>query len=338
MYIVLSQKIDTDSSYSDEVFKIYHYPARYKNQVHSGDIFVYYQGNRYKKEQRYYFGTGIVGEIYSPDEINYYAELTQCGKFEHKVPIYLNASEYIEQKGYESVRNSPNPPWQSSIRPLSVEAYNFIISHAGFIETLIEVADVEQLKAELKKAVKAFYVSGDNGAILTIAQTAKEIASVLQLAVPKDNDILTEVPYSSEKASDKKRALFDYCKNMRMTYSYKPLLIMAVLDSGIVSGKISINEVISYFRNYYNNRRASSLKIEKANCIYHDPSACDDRIAGNIVSNPVKALMSSGYFIFNGQEEYFGFLPEIWGVLSDSDKAALRSLCVGRLEKYFSSI
>ena len=46
MLIILSQKIDTESPYSDEPFNSYHYPARYRNQIHEGDVFVYYQGNR----------------------------------------------------------------------------------------------------------------------------------------------------------------------------------------------------------------------------------------------------------------------------------------------------
>lgn len=62
MLIILSQKIDTPSAYSDETFATYHYPAGYKNQIHEGDTFVYYQGSRYVKEQRYYFGVGTVGK------------------------------------------------------------------------------------------------------------------------------------------------------------------------------------------------------------------------------------------------------------------------------------
>ena len=52
----------------------------------------------------------------------------------------------------------------------------------------------------------------------------------------------------------------------------------------------------------------------------------DETIAGNIVANPVKALTSSGYFVFDARNMYFGFSPEIWAELSDSDKAALRSV------------
>ena len=56
MLVILSQKIDTVSSYDDELFNSYHYPAKYRNQLHEGDIFIYYQGNRFDKSQRYYYG------------------------------------------------------------------------------------------------------------------------------------------------------------------------------------------------------------------------------------------------------------------------------------------
>jgi hypothetical protein len=59
--IVLSQRIDTKSSYDDIPFVQYHYPSRYSNQIHTGDLFIYYQGDRFKKENRYYFGTGVIG-------------------------------------------------------------------------------------------------------------------------------------------------------------------------------------------------------------------------------------------------------------------------------------
>lgn len=70
MLVILSQKVDSESSYADELFNSYHYPAKYKNQLHKGDIFIYYQGNRYDKSQRYYFGVGSVGEIQTTDGEN----------------------------------------------------------------------------------------------------------------------------------------------------------------------------------------------------------------------------------------------------------------------------
>jgi len=176
MLIILSQKIDSNSDYEDDLFNVYHYPARYRNQIHSGDTFVYYQGNRYDKSQRYYFGTGIVGQITCHDEENYYAALLQGRRFEKKVPIYLPDEGYIEQLGYETIRNSINPPWQSSIRPISKTAYSYILNHAGILS---EIVSVEDLKERLKEAIRAFYIGDDNSEILQIIDLSTKIAKLL---------------------------------------------------------------------------------------------------------------------------------------------------------------
>lgn len=124
MLIILSQKVDTSSSYADEAFTSYHYPSHYKNQIHEGDTFVYYQGNRFVRDQRYYFGVGTVWKISSPDGENYYATLFDCQKFINKVPIYLPVGKYVLKLGFETVRKSLTPPWQSSARPLSQKTFS----------------------------------------------------------------------------------------------------------------------------------------------------------------------------------------------------------------------
>lgn len=176
MIIILSQKIDTDSSYSgDEVFKIYHYPARYKNQIHTGDTFVYYQGNRYDKSQRYYFGSGRIGKIEQEDEDNFYAELIDVSKFEKKVPIYLPDGGYVEQLGYETVRKSINPPWQSSIRPLSEDAFSYILEHSG------SQKKIDAYNSQLKKAIQNYYITNDRTAVLEIIEIAHKLAELYNL-------------------------------------------------------------------------------------------------------------------------------------------------------------
>ena len=179
MFIILSQKIDTESSYSDQVYSTYHYPSRYKNQIHEGDTFVYYQGNRYVKEQRYYFGTGTVGRISSADGENYYAELHNVSRFKKIVPIYLSGGKYVEQLGFETVRKSPTPPWQSSIRPLSEAAYNYILAYSGEQITVQMFKPVDELKENLKQKIRAFYLENRTEAIIEIRDISSQLADAL---------------------------------------------------------------------------------------------------------------------------------------------------------------
>lgn len=181
MLVVLSQKVDGESPYADELFNSYHYPAKYRNQLHKGDVFIYYQGNRFDKSQRYYFGVGKVGEILTADGENYYAKLLDCQQFERKVPIYLPDGGYIEQLGYNTVRKSINPPWQSSVRPLSKEAFDYILDTAGVQSTqnTPAVASVDELKEQLKQSVRDFFVEKNASAIQRIESLSAEIGRKL---------------------------------------------------------------------------------------------------------------------------------------------------------------
>lgn len=66
MKIILSQRIDLISDYEDVPFSMYHFPKKYINQIHQGDRFIYNQGGRNQKQNRYYFGYGVIGAV-EPD-------------------------------------------------------------------------------------------------------------------------------------------------------------------------------------------------------------------------------------------------------------------------------
>lgn len=331
MLVILSQKVDTVSSYSDELFNSYHYPAKYRNQLHEGDIFIYYQGNRHDKSHRYYFGIGTVGEILTTDGENYYAKLLNCQRFEKKVPIYLPDGGYIEQLGYETVRNSINPPWQSSVRPISQKAFDYILNAAGIQQVPAKAESVDDLKEKLKVAVRDYFVEKNDAAIHHIESIAAAIGRATDIS-EKDE----KAPYlPSETPADKLSLLLEYCRTMKMSYSYKPVLILALLHAG-KNGSVTVESAAQYFRKYYAHRREQGLPAEKKRCIYLRDDVTDKQIIANLVSNPVNALCESGFFFFNEQEQVFSFSPEIWIILDKNSKSMITRICRQRLKEYYS--
>lgn len=337
MLVILSQKVDSESSYADELFKLYHYPAKYKNQLNKGDVFIYYQGNRYDKSQRYYFGVGTVGEIFTADGENYYARLLDCQRFEKKVPIYLPDGGYIEQLGYESVRKSINPPWQSSVRPLSQKAYDYILNAAGIRVTPETARDdsVDVLKDKLKLAVREFYVEGDSSAIHRIESIAAAISRETLVLEKKEQTEQATRSFPSESSAERLSHFLDYCKTMKMSYSYKPVLILALLHCGDRHGSIPIEKAAIYFRGYYSDRKAQGLPIEKKRCIYLRDDVTDRQIIANLLANPVKALVESGYFFYNENSQVFSFFPEIWNAIDRSSKTMITRICRQKLRDYY---
>ncbi len=331
MLIILSQKIDTASPYSDEPFNSYHYPKKYRNQIHEGDIFVYYQGDRFEREHRYYFGIGTVGEILTTDGENYYAKLLNCQKFENKVPIYLPDGGYIEQLGYDTVRNSITPPWQSSIRPLSQEAFDYILNAAGVQTAPQKAESISSLQDKLKNAVRDYFVGENLAAIHRIESIAAAIGRATNVSSEKES-----APYLPSKAPAEKLAdLLEYCREMKMSYSYKPVLILALLHSG-KNGKISIEKAAEYVKNFYDDRKAHGLKAEKKQCIYLRDGVTKQQIIANLTANPVKALCESGFFFYNEGEQVLSLSPELWAAADRGNKSMLTRICRQRLNKYYS--
>lgn len=185
MYIILSQRRDIESKYMDELFSVYHFPPKYRNQIHTGDVFIYYQGDRYSREHRYYYGTGRIGNVYQTGSDDYYAELINCHSFHSVVPIYKDDG-YIESLDYQTIRKSQTPPWQSSIRPLSEKAAKYILEKVGGLKSESHGSLQIELENQLKSAMKLYYRDGKAAALKGIILKATQLAGLL--GVLADND------------------------------------------------------------------------------------------------------------------------------------------------------
>src|SRR5262245_26326260 len=115
MNIILAQRIDYASDYEDIPFEQYHFPKRYRNRIRSGDTFIYYQGNRHSRDQRCYFGFGIIGKIsIANDGEHYYARILDGQKLATIVPIYNPDGGFFESLGFQDVRDGELPSWRNS--------------------------------------------------------------------------------------------------------------------------------------------------------------------------------------------------------------------------------
>lgn len=152
----------------------------------------------------------------------------------------------------------------------------------------------------------------------------------------KENEHIQSSRYSPTVSQvEKLSRLLDYCKTMRMSYSYKPILILALLHYGDQDGCISIENAAVYFREYYSNRKAQGLAIEKKQCIYLRDDVTDAQIIANLLSNPVKALIESGFFFYNEDSHVFSVSPDIWSTIDRSNKAAIMRICRQKLKDYY---
>lgn len=151
-YLVLTQLLLKPSTYKDEPFKTYHFPHRYLRQFEPGSIFVYYHSAHKAPKntwKRYYFGFGVIGDISpDPDEPgHYFAQLLDARPFPQRVPLRRADGIAYESLGFQEVRRSEEPPWQSAVRPLSEEAFQAIVRAGGLnpndLGEMLDLAETE---------------------------------------------------------------------------------------------------------------------------------------------------------------------------------------------------
>ena len=220
---------------------------------------------------------------------------------------------------------------------MSQEAYDYILKAAGIqlSSEPVHQDSIDVLKDKLKLAVRDFYVEGNSSAIHRIESLASAIGRATSTS-GKENEHTKSSRYSPTVSQvEKLSRLLDYCKTMRMSYSYKPILILALLHYGDRDGCISIENAAVYFREYYSNRKAQGLAIEKKQCIYLRDDVTDAQIIANLLSNPVKALIESGFFFYNEDAHVFSVSPDIWSTIDISNKAAITRICRQKLKDYY---
>lgn len=127
-------------------------------------------------------------------------------------------------------------------------------------------------------------------------------------------------------------AFLDYCDSMLMTYSYKPLLIIALMRHG---GEISVSKAANFFSRYYTARKAKGLFVEKPGCIFAVANAPQNELETCIINNPVNALMNSGFFNYDRENRLFSIKEEVYDSLSLAQIDSIEKTCIIRLKMYF---
>ncbi|MBQ5347285.1 MAG: hypothetical protein IIU39_04460, partial [Ruminococcus sp.] len=64
----------------------------------------------------------------------------------------------------------------------------------------------------------------------------------------------------------------------------------------------------------------------------------DGEIADNIIRNPINALLKSGYFVFDEENNLFMVKQEIVPLLTQDEREEIRNTCNQRLAAYYCSL
>ena len=135
--------------------------------------------------------------------------------------------------------------------------------------------------------------------------------------------------------SNRKDMFMDMIEKMTMDHSYKPVLLKAILTYADANGRVKISDIVSYFRSFYESRRAAGLIVEKANSIFSKPDYTDKQSERLILVYPYKRFETMNMMHHTKTLGIVEVDSTVWKKLTDTEKKWIESICDERLEKYY---
>ena len=125
---------------------------------------------------------------------------------------------------------------------------------------------------------------------------------------------------------------------MDMSYSYKPVLMKAILLYADDKGRVKLDDIVAYFRSYYENRRASGLPVEKKNSIFAKGGYTDKEAERNILANPFKRFEDMQMLRHTRTLGIVQVDESVWKHLTKEERAEIAAICDEKLNGYFARL
>ena len=136
---------------------------------------------------------------------------------------------------------------------------------------------------------------------------------------------------------DNRKELFmEMIKQMDMSYSYKPVLIKAVFTHADSKGRVKLDDIVAYFRSYYESRRNAGLTVEKPNSIFAKGGYTDKEAQRNILANPFKRFQDMQMLRHTKTLGIIEVEPTVWRNLTEEEKTEILKICEEKLERYYN--
>ena len=138
--------------------------------------------------------------------------------------------------------------------------------------------------------------------------------------------------------SNRKALFMDMIRQMDMSYSYKPVLIKAILKYADSKGRVKLEDIVNFFRAYYESRRSAGLTVEKPNSIFAKGSYTDKDAQRNILSNPFKRFEDMQMLRHTKTLGIIQVDESVWKRLTEEEKREIEQVCDEKLGEYYGRL
>lgn len=129
---------------------------------------------------------------------------------------------------------------------------------------------------------------------------------------------------------------FQFLQEKDMTMSYKPVMLLAFMESVGSDGKALISEVVDKFQRFYQQRRAAGLPVERPGARRQSIEELDGpSIQRLMLEKPFEKFERRKFVRYDRDLAYIRFDPRLWRQLDADDLKQIRRICLESIQSYY---
>lgn len=129
---------------------------------------------------------------------------------------------------------------------------------------------------------------------------------------------------------------FKYVKAGQMSFSYKPVMLKGLLSLVNDKGQVELGSLVSYFRNFYEQRADAGLQVEVSNAVINRVKEMSDfDVARLMLTMPFEKFERKFFLEHRKDLNQVAFVPSLWKRLTAEDKTELIEICDRQIEWYY---
>lgn len=126
---------------------------------------------------------------------------------------------------------------------------------------------------------------------------------------------------------------------MDMTLSYKPVMLLALLESIDGEGRAKLSEVVRRFQQFYRDRRAAGFAVERPGARKQPVDELDAGSAQRLMlDKPFEKFERRRFLRYDRDLAYVRFDPRLWRQLEPDDLDQVRQTCGQAITAYYERL
>jgi hypothetical protein len=134
--------------------------------------------------------------------------------------------------------------------------------------------------------------------------------------------------------------LLDFVQKMDMFSSYKPVLLLALLNTADERGRAQLDRVVRCFHAFYLDRSRAGLLVERPGMrMVEAARLSEEEVRAVMLGMPFNKFERRKYLSYDKKDLAFvRFHPKLWQQLTATDFATLRECCERAIADYYARI